>query len=281
MKTAALLILISCCLGAVGAQEPAPVRIWSGVAPGSDAKHWPRPDYKEEWEIPEQVLTGVTDPEIQVYLPERSVNTGAAVVICPGGGYRNLWIAKEGWKVARELQKRGIAGIVLKYRHYSQLAAVQDAHRAVRYVRSRASEWHINPEAVGVGGFSAGGHLALNMAAQLGRQENWARDDVDRFPKRPDFIMAIYPAVHLDKTAVVDASFPPVFFASAADDTKTPADDLLRFVLRLQMLKVPAEVHLFQAGGHGFGTGTRECRCAGWVDLFREWMDGRGLLGKR
>ena len=258
-------------------EHPAPIRIWKASAPDSDAQHWPRPDYREEWERPGQVLRGVSDPSIQVFLPDPKINTGAAVVICPGGGYQNLWIAKEGWKVAAELQKRGIAGVVLKYRHYDIFAAVQDAHRAVRYVRSRAREWGINENAIGVGGFSAGGHLALNMAAQLGRPENWTPDEIDALSKRPDFLMLIYPSVRLPEGAVVDASFPPAFIAVAADDNLTRASDIIPFFDRLRELKVPAELHVYERGGHGFGTGTAQCNCASWLDLFRNWLTARGL----
>ncbi len=265
----------------VASKDPEPVPIWKGGAPGSDSAHWPRADYREEWEIPGEVLTGVTEPTVQVFLPQPSASTGVAVVICPGGGYRNLWIAKEGWKVARELQKRGIAGIVLKYRHYNQSAAVQDAHRAVRYVRSRAKEWGINEQKIGIGGFSAGGHLAINMAAQLGKAEDWTPDGVDGYSKRPDFLMLIYPSVRLSQDAIVDASFPPAFLAVASDDDRTPAPDLVRFFNQLQGLKVASELHIYQSGGHGFGTGTPECNCATWLDLFRNWIEVRGLAPRK
>jgi acetyl esterase/lipase len=263
-------------LSLLAADEPASIPIWKITPPLSDAK--PGANYHEEWEIPGQVLTGVTDPAIQVYLPEPAVNTGVAVVICPGGGYRNLWIAKEGWTIARELQKRGIAGIVLKYRHYQRYAAIHDAHRAVRYVRSRAAEWRINPNTVGIGGFSAGGHLALNMAAMLGRPEDWARDEIDALPKRPDFLMLVYPWVQLDSSGVVDASFPPSFFAVGGEDTRTPADSMLHFFNRLRIQKVPAEAHVFEKGGHGFGAGTPDCMCGNWLDLFRNWLQARGYI---
>jgi acetyl esterase/lipase len=253
-------------------QDPLPIRIWKGAAPDSDSQHWPKPDYHEEWEIPDQVLTGVTDPTIQVFLPDARTNTGKAVVICPGGGYRNLWIAKEGWKIAAELQKRGIAGIVLKYRHYDRFAAVQDAHRAVRYVRSRAAEWRIDERSIGIGGFSAGGHLALHMAAQLGRPQKWPPDEIDRLSCRPDFLMLIYPGVRLPADAVVDSSFPPVFIAVAADDDRTPAVDTIQLFTKLKDLKVPAELHVYQGGGHGFGSGTPECGCSSWLDLFENWL---------
>jgi acetyl esterase/lipase len=271
---------------ASAAEQPDPqsvesIRIWRSGAPGSDAAHWPRPDYREEWERPGEILRNVTEPAVQVFLPEERLNTGAAVVLCPGGGYRNLWIAKEGWKVARELQARGIAGIVLKYRHYDVLAAVQDAHRAVRYVRSRAREWRINENAVGIGGFSAGGHLAVHMAAQLARAESWTPDEVDRLSKRPDFLMLIYPGVNLPDGAVVDATFPPAFIAVAGDDNLTTAASCMQFTARLQGLKVPVELHVYQSGGHGFGIGTPQCHCASWLDLFRNWLTARELLAER
>lgn len=269
-------VLGAACSVPLATDEPEAIRIWKGTAPRSDASHWPSPDYHEEWERPGEVLRGVTEPTIQVYLPEASAATGIAVVLCPGGGYRNLWIAKEGWRVARELQRRGIAGIVLKYRHYDRFAAVEDAHRAVRYVRSRAREWRIDERRVGIGGFSAGGHLAIHMAAQLGRAEDWPHDEVDGLSKRPDFLMLIYPGVNLPASAVVDASFPPAFFASAGDDNLTKPEGIIGFYARLQGLKVPAELHVYERGGHGFGTGTAQCNCASWLELFDNWVKARG-----
>jgi acetyl esterase/lipase len=271
---------LACAADAPKVRDVESIPIWKSGAPGSDAAHWPRPDYREEWERPGEILRNVTEPAIQVFLPDAKINTGAAVVLCPGGGYKNLWIAKEGWTAARELQKRGIAGIVLKYRHYDVSAAIQDAHRAVRFVRSRAREWRINESAVGIGGFSAGGHLALNMAVQLGRPESFTPDEVDRLSNRPSFLMLIYPRVQLSEGSAVDASLPPVFLAVAADDNLTNASDAMAFVAGLLALKVPAELHVYQSGGHGFGVGTPQCHCASWLDLFRDWLEGRGLLAE-
>ena len=274
-------LLVPAGAGAQQSAEPQPIRIWPGAAPGSDAAHWPRPDYQETWQQSGRVVAGVTDPTIQVYLPEASLNTGAAVVICPGGGYTNIVIEKEGWRVARELQKRGIAGVVLKYRHYNPLAAVQDAHRAVRYVRSRAAEWHLDPNAVGIGGFSAGGHLSLNMAARLKAAPSPIGDAVDALSNRPAFIMAVYPSTQLGDGAVVDSSYPPTFLASAADDPKVKRAGITAFFDRLQDQGVPSELHVYQSGGHGFGTGTPACNCASWLDLFRGWLEVRGLAPRR
>jgi len=277
LKPVCLIALIPLVIVGLAAQNPSlqypgPIKIWKGTAPDSDSQHWPKPDYHEEWEIPDQVLTGITDPTIQVFLPDERLNTGKAVIVCPGGGYRNLWIAKEGWKIALELQKRGIAAIVLKYRHYDRFAAVQDAHRAVRYVRSRAKEWRIDEHSVGIGGFSAGGHLALHMAGQLGRAENRTLDEIDALSHRPDFLMLIYPGVRLLAGAVMDATFPPALIVVAADDNTTPAADTIQRFLKLRELKVPGELHVYQNGGHGFGIGTPECRCSGWLDLFENWL---------
>lgn len=278
-------LLVAPCRAAAQASPdttlPTSLRIWKGTAPGSDARHWPRPDYHEEWEKPGELLRNVTDPSVQVFLPASGVNTGAAVIVCPGGRYQNLYIAHEGWDVARELQKRGIAAIVLKYRHYNLLAAAQDAQRAVRFVRAHAAEWRINPRAVGIGGFSAGGHLSLNMARLLAQPEPWPHDEVDGLSRRPDFLMLIYPAVaNLSPGGVMDASFPPAFIALANGDWHTPPGPTIGVYNRLVALGVPTELHIYQQGGHGFGPGTPECHCASWLDLFRDWLDARGLLGR-
>ena len=248
------------------------IRIWKNGAPNSNPQHWPSPTYKEEWQNNNQLVVGITEPTICPFLPPKEINTGVAVIICPGGGYKNLYIEKEGYKVAIELQKRGIAGIVLKYRHYDIYAALEDAHRAIRLVRSKAKEWNINPQTVGIGGFSAGGHLALHAGVNLTRQEDWPHDDIDQIAKRPDFMMLIYPSLSLPKEVIIDADTAPTFIANAVDDNLTPAENAVNFFSTLKRLKVPAEMHLFEKGGHGFGTGTPECQCHSWLDLFNSWL---------
>ena len=183
-----------------------------------------------------------------------------------------MYIEKEGYKIAAALQERGIAGIVLKYRHYDIYAALQDAHRAIRFVRSKAEVWKINPRAVGIGGFSAGGHLALHSATNLSRAEAWTPDDVDRLSKKPDFLMLVYPGLSLPAGATVDANTPPSFIVNAADDTLTKPEFAIEYFNKLKQLGVPAELHIYEKGFHGFGLGTPDCRCGNWIDLFRNWM---------
>jgi acetyl esterase/lipase len=256
------------------------IRIWKNGAPGSDPQHWPRPNYKEEWQNNNQLVEGITEPTVFAFLPAKEIQTGAAVVICPGGGYKNLYIEKEGYKIAVALQERGIAGIVLKYRHYNIYAALQDAHRAIRFVRSKSKEWNINPQAVGIGGFSAGGHLALHSATNLTRAEAWTADEIDQLSKKPDFLMLVYPGLSIPADATVDANTPVSFIVNAADDTLTKPEFAIEYFSKLKQLGIPAELHIYQKGFHGFGLGTPDCQCGNWIDLFRNWLLVNKFIGR-
>jgi acetyl esterase/lipase len=281
MRRSAYLILILLGIVAVVFAPPAPaqnpqakneIRIWKNGAPNSNPKYWPNPNYKEEWQNNNQLVVGVTEPTVCAFLPTKETSTGVAVIICPGGGYQNVYIEKEGYKIALALQERGIAGIVLKYRHYDIYAALEDAHRAIRFVRSKAKEWYINPQAVGIGGFSAGGHLALHSATNLSRAERWTHDEIDQMSKKPDFLMLVYPSLSIPKEASIDANTPASFIVNAADDTLTTPESAIEYFSTLKRLKVPAELHIYEKGFHGFGLGTPECQCGNWIDLFRNWL---------
>jgi predicted esterase len=252
--------------------------LWPNGAPGSNPASYPHPNYREEWRRNDETVIFVTHPTIRVFRPAADKNTGAAVIVCPGGGYNILEIDHEGYRVAGKLNEMGITVVVLKYRHYDRYAALQDAHRAIRFVRSKAREWGITENRIGIGGFSAGGHLSLHAATNLAQKEEWAKDAVDALGKKPDFLMLIYPGFTLPQEAKIDQKLPPVFMALSADDEYELAEPASLFYYKLQILKVPSEMHIFQQGGHGYGLGREGCQCRSWPTLFRNWLQANRFI---
>ena len=251
------------------------ISIWPDGAPGSNEKNWPWKSYKQEWKVDSvtktEMVINVTEPSIQIFLPPKEKNTGAAVIICPGGGYSIEVIGKEGYDIAKKLNDLGIAGIVLKYRHYDKFAALEDAHRAIRYTRSMANEWNIDASKVGIGGFSAGGHLALHSAVNLNFQSKDRKtDDLDKLSNSPDFLMLIYPASNSYGGLEIKQKIVPAFIAVASNDIYLPAS--IDLFSRLLKISSPVELHVYQNGGHGFGPGTPECACSNWFELFYNWL---------
>lgn len=252
------------------------IPIWPNGAPGSNEKNWPWKDYNQEWKIDsatnKEMVIFVTEPTIQVFLPPKEKNTGTAVIVCPGGGYSIVVIGKEGYDIAKKLNDMGIAAIVLKYRHYDIFAALDDAHRAIRFTRAHAKEWNIDSSKVGICGFSAGGHLALHSAANLNPPvKDRTLDALDKINNRPDFLLLVYPATGLPEGAELNKSIPPTFLVVAGNDGMMPMS--LDLYYKLNFLKVPAELHIYQNGGHGFGAGTPECNCSNWFELFDNWLE--------
>jgi acetyl esterase/lipase len=211
-------------------------------------------------------------------------------VVCPGGGFHILAWDLEGTEVAEWLNSIGVAAIVLKYRvprlpdHASRMA-VQDAQRAMSLVRSKAAEWQIAPDRIGVLGFSAGGFAAAHVAVQNSRRAYEAVDEVDEVAFRPDFAVAIYPGGIIDdKTGellpdfVVTKETPPMFFVHAADDG-VRCDNSAQLFLALKKAGVPSELHIYDAGGHGYGLRPRsEFPVTDWPRRCQEWLARRGLL---
>jgi acetyl esterase/lipase len=226
--------------------------------------------------IRDRAVSNVVQPALTVYLPPSEKATGAAVLICPGGGYARLSIDKEGHDVARWLNTLGVAGLVLKYRlpgganmkpalgDMEQAAtaarvAIEDATAAVRLVRANAARWNVRPNAVGIMGFSAGGHLG----AMLGM-----RAPIDA---RPDFLALIYPAI--PQGLEVTSSTPRTFLAAADDDKGVPPTvHCVRFYLALKAAGVPAELIVYSSGGHGFGLGKPDKTSSAWPQAFAAWL---------
>jgi acetyl esterase/lipase len=253
----------------------------------------------------------VDQPKITVYLAPADRATGAAVVVCPGGGYRVLASDHEGKQVAEWLNSLGVSAFVLQYRlgeRYRHPAPLQDAQRAIRTVRSRAKEWGVDPARVGILGFSAGGHLASTAAThfdEAGRPD--AADPIERQPSRPDFAVLCYavisfvdPVAHagsrrfllgdpadpalvelLSNERQVTPRTPPTFLWHTADDASVPVENSILFFEALKKAGVPGELHVFPHGRHGLGLAPDDPVVSQWPRLCATWMQALGLLWRR
>lgn len=223
----------------------------------------------------DRAVSNVSQPSLTVYLPSKQKATGAAILVCPGGGYVRLAIDKEGHDVARWLNSIGVAGIVLKYRlpgsdnmkrslgtfsdaKEAARAAIEDGELAMRTVRRKAAEWGLKPDAIGMMGFSAGGHLAA-MVGMMAEAE-----------ARPDFLVLVYPA--LPRELKVTASTPRTFLVHADDDRLSPASHSVPFYLALKQAKVSAELHVYSGGGHGFGIRKSGKTSENWPQSLAAWL---------
>lgn len=261
---------------AVFASEPQTIPLWPGTPPGSKPA-----DYPETTTVANDGLhriSNVTVPTLQIFLPDPAHASGAAVIVCPGGGFRWLAIDHEGIDVARWLNSVGVAAFVLKYRlirtgdaeenapgvsagRIKELKplAVADGLQAIRLVRSRAKDWSLDPNRIGIIGFSAGGYVAAAAALQFDQQS------------RPDFAAPIYPAVPDDVTPPKDA--PPLFLVQADDDKTVPAPDhSLRLYEAWHNAGISAELHIYSRGGHGFGMKKRGLPVDSWPARFLDWL---------
>ncbi len=278
-------------------QEPVgePIPIWPDGAPGETEDFPPEvdqtgPDGRLVAGRRVIRLTNVVEPTITVYRPTSDTDTGAAVIVCPGGGHNVLAYDLEGTEVAEWLASIGVTGIVLKYRVPARepekryRAAVQDAQRAVSLVRDRADEFGIDPERIGICGFSAGGETA-GRTALFGDDRTYEPvDDADATSCRPDFAILIYAAYFVDRESglllddiVVTESTPPMFLVHAFDDPVTPLSSLLLFE-QLKRKGVRSELHIYNRGGHGYGLRRTELPVTLWPDRCEAWLRAEGLL---
>jgi acetyl esterase/lipase len=263
------------------AQEQIP--LWPSGAPGFE-------DRKDTPEIRETFyIRNVHNPSLTVFLPAADKANGAAVVVCPGGAHRFLTIDAEGNNPAKFFAEHGVAAFVLKYRlgrddkspfpvYDIEKHAREDAHRALRLIRSRASEWKIDPKRVGILGFSAGGEV-VSLAAFGPAEENAAAaDPINRQSGRPDFLIYVYPGgVGIPETISRDS--PPAFLCVAADD-RGAVRNIDRLYQKYREGGAPVEAHIFAKGGHAFGLGTRSKVEAvkHWPDRLIDWLGDSGLL---
>lgn len=265
------------------AQGPVEVPLWPGVAPGSDGKTGD--EVVEVSRTGERRITNIHRPTITPYLPPRDKATGVAVLVIPGGGHRQLVVTHEGDNPAAWLRDRGIAAFVLKHRlareanstYRIEVEALADATRAMRTLRHRAHEWGLDPTRIGAMGFSAGGELVAMMATRDVTGNPSAADPIDRLPARPDFQALVYPGRSGD--IVPAATTSPAFLVAAYDDRQDIAEGLAEVYLRLKRAGVPAELHMYGSGGHGFGVRATNLRPVGqWLTRFTEWLKDRGVL---
>jgi acetyl esterase/lipase len=283
MTTVRFALLIAICLlprSAAAQNAPARVSLWPTGAPGFESRRAEPELARDYW------VRNVHDPSLTVFLPPREKATGAAVVVCPGGGHRLLVYNSEGVEAARFLNELGVAAFVLKYRlgrdentPYSiEKHALEDGQRAIRLVRSRAAEWGVDPNRIGIMGFSAGGEVVSMVAYAPSAGRASAPDPVERVSARPDFQVLIYPGP-LGVPDVVPAGAPPAFLLAANDDEccSAPVVELLR---KLRDAKVPAEVHLFARGGHAFNMGKRSqlATLKTWPQRLADWLGDNELL---
>jgi len=280
-----------------GAGDPLVLPVWPGAAPADDAasigpEHFRTPEKSPTTDA--KWLTNVTKPTISVYRPVKSRNTGAAMLICPGGGYWNLAWDLEGTEVAEWLNSAGITGIVLKYRvprRPGQAGAIPppgpllDAQRALSLVRSKAQEWNIDPHKIGMVGFSAGGHLVIATAVNFDKRAYEPIDAVDKVSCRPDFGVAVYPGyLNEEKSNAVAAKMRipegtcPIMLVHASDDTVSNVENSVGMYAALKHAGVPAELHVYVLGEHGFGVRKSSNPVSTWTDRCIEWLKSLGVV---
>ncbi len=267
------------------AQQPKEILLWPKGAPGSEGKTGD--EAVRVTEDGEHVVTNVHKPSLTPYLPPKDKATGAAVIIAPGGGHREMWVDHEGHNLAKWLSARGIAAFVLKYRlarepnstYKIDEHALADTLRAIRLVRSRANEWGINTQRIGVMGFSAGGELAALASMRFDGGNKDAVDGIERESSKPDFQALIYPGSSGRIVPTKDS--PPVFLVCGYKDRPDISSGLAQVYLKFKEAGVPAELHIYASIGHGFGVRDKNRSAAGgWPARFEEWLNDLGFLKK-
>lgn len=277
---------------ALGAPAVEALELWPSAAPGETGSIGEE-QAKKKADGTVTSLTNVTRPTITVHRPDEAKNTGVAIVVCPGGGYRNLAWDHEGEQVARWLKEIGVTTALLKYRvprrpgtadGQPPIQALMDAQRALSLVRSRAADWGIDPKRVGILGFSAGGHLGAWAATNPDRRSYSAIDAVDQVDCRPDFAALIYPGGVIKKGTDqlapeirVTSQTPPTFLVHASNDPGNP-ENSVQLYLALKRAGVPAEMHLYATGGHGFGMRQGPNPCSTWPQRCEDWLRSQGIL---
>lgn len=256
------------------------IPLWPAGAPGSEARA------AEPEKVEGSNVCNVHNPTITPYIPAADQATGTAVIICPGGGHRKLCLGHEGYALAEWFRDRGIAAFVLKYRlardegsTYTILDhAMADARRAIRLIRSRAAEWHLQGDRLGILGFSAGGELAAFAAMTNDPGQKDAADPIERQSSRPDFQALIYPGT----SALFEAEkgMPPLFIAAGYGDRPDISEGMATLYLKYKAAGVKAELHMYANAGHGFGykPDAKPSAAARWPERFTEWLTDSGLL---
>jgi acetyl esterase/lipase len=302
MTTGAMLVLACGLLLSThsrAAEDPQILLLWPNGAPGETNKFSEERDMTKPTDNliagkPLIRLGNVSKPTLTIYRPPADKDTGAAVVVCPGGGYSILAMDLEGTEVCEWLNSIGVTGVLLKYRvpkregQPAYAGPLQDAQRSVGLVRHHAKALGIDSRRIGVLGFSAGGHLAATLSANSDRRSYPAVDDADHESCGPDFQVLIYPG-GLTRTderekirpeAAVTTNTPPTFIVMAEDDP-VRVENAIFYALALKQSKVPVELHVYPTGGHGYGLRRTKDQVTTWPDRASDWMKSRGLLERK
>ncbi|MCL1821875.1 MAG: alpha/beta hydrolase [Prolixibacteraceae bacterium] len=298
MKKICTILLISWVMTSIA--QDYTLKVWPDGAPDSNGLTVPEEKYDGVR------VRNVSEAEMYVFLPAKEKNSGAAVVICPGGGYSILAMDHEGYNMARWMAEKGVAGIVLKYRlpnGHHQIPS-GDARQAIRTVRANAAKWGIDPAKIGVAGSSAGGHLASTVGTRFDGGDGNAANPIAQMSCRPDFMLLLYPVIsfredigHMgsrqnligqgnnwelaqqySNELHVTYKTPPTFLVLADDDRGVVPENSIEFYAALKKHNIPAEMHIFQKGGHGFGMNKNGIPADNWPDLFYNWLKAIGVI---
>jgi acetyl esterase/lipase len=277
------------------------VNLWDGNIPNS--QETTEEEIIEETEITR--LSLVNNPTLEIYLPSKRNATGKGVIVCPGGGYRHLAYDWEGTDIAKWFNSKGIAAFVLKSRLplsksiiVPHEAPLQDAQRAMRWVRHHAAQYNVNPNQIGIMGFSAGGHLASTLGTQFNTPNNFKETAIDTISARPDFMILLYPVVTMKEDYThkgsqlnllgknpsealinqysnelqVTENTPPTFMVHSQDDQAVPVENSLNLYKALKDKGVEAEMHVYPHGGHGYGLALGQGHLQSWSDRLYDWL---------
>jgi acetyl esterase/lipase len=285
------------------AASPETIDLWPEGVPGL------HPNAGPQTEPAPGRVANINHPSLTVFRPDPAKANGTAMIICPGGGYVRLAIGHEGHQIGHWLNSLGVTAFMLEYRlgDYGAPAPLQDVLRAIRLVRSRAVDFAIDPHRVGIIGFSAGGHVAATAGTLYDDPAGRTGSPLDAVSARPDFLLLIYPVItmydpyvhHGSRTALlgkhptaaqlahwspernVTARTPPAFLVTTDEDHTVPCENSIEFFQALRRAKVPAELHVFEHGPHGFGLGASVGPASAWPTLARNWLGLHGLLPPR
>lgn len=298
------IILILSSFGSLQAQNEV-IPLWKGEIPGAINA----PEYKEMEEVKNGIvepISKVSKPTLSVYVPENP--NGTAVVICPGGSYKNLYVHGEGFRFAKWFASIGVTAFILKYRLPSDeimqnksIGPLQDAQESIRYIRRNAAKWGINPQKVGIIGFSAGGHLASTLSTHFNDIVYQSEDSISA---RPDFSILVYPVISMDDAIThkmsksnllgnapspeliekysndkqITPNTPPTFIIHAMDDKSVVVENGISYFINLKKNNVPCEAHFCYTGKHGFGMGRPGTTSFNWIKQLEDWLKLNNFL---
>jgi acetyl esterase/lipase len=308
MKKILVLSAITLILVSLSFAQTKVLKVWPDKIPGAIENSSVKEDTLK-LENGQIRISKVINPTITLFFPPKEKANGAAVVICPGGGYARLSIDHEGDNIAQWFNELGITGIVLKYRLPSDaimqnknVGPLQDVQEAIRIVRRNSKEWNLDENKIGVIGFSAGGHLASTASTHFNEKVY----EYDGTSGRPDFSILLYPVITMNKEIThggsrtnllgenpdeklvehfsnelqVTSETPPTFIAHAADDKTVPIQNSINYFLSLKKNNVPSELHIYEKGGHGFGLAKNRDTESQWPEACKQWLLLRGILKK-